>query len=120
MTDIVFHIPCTRVPGFKIHDTHLIELSAERDRDIHTQLARRLDRDVLQNDMQKVVPLPRHSVRGVACRYKVSRMSGEGEETAGLAGIPLGVMDYIPFGCIRLYCWSDWELESRETYRRKS
>ena len=33
---------------------------------------------------------------GIESRYKVPRMAGEGEESAGVAGVPLGVVHYLP------------------------
>ena len=46
--------------------------------------------------MGEVVPLPWHSMPGIESRYKVPRMAGEGEESAGVAGVPLGVVHYLP------------------------
>ena len=46
--------------------------------------------------MREVVPLPWHSMPGIEGRYKVPRVAGEGEESAGVAGVPLGVVHYLP------------------------
>ena len=46
--------------------------------------------------MREVVPLPWHSMPGIESRYKVTRRAGEGEKTAGVVGVPLGVVHYLP------------------------
>ena len=46
--------------------------------------------------MREVVPIPWYSMPGIEGRYKVARMAGEGEQTAGVAGVPLGVVHYFP------------------------
>ena len=46
--------------------------------------------------MGEVVSLPWHSMPGIEGRHKVPRMAREGEETAGLAGVFLGVMHNLP------------------------
>lgn len=37
---------------------------------------------------------------GIKSRYQVTRVTGEGEETAGVAGVPLGVVHDLPFVCV--------------------
>jgi hypothetical protein len=46
--------------------------------------------------MGEVLPLPWHSMPGIESRYKVPRMAREGEESAGVAGVSLGVVQYLP------------------------
>lgn len=96
-TDIVFHISCLRIPRLEVYDSHLVDLGLKWYRDIHTQLPRRLDGHILQDDVGEVISLPWHSMSGIEGRHKVPGMAGEGEETAGVAGVSLGVMYYLPF-----------------------
>lgn len=96
-THMVFHIPRPGVPRLEVHDSHLVDLGPKWYRDVHTQLPRRLDGHILQDDVGEVVPLPWHPIPGIEGRHKVPRMAGEREETAGAAGVPLGVVQYPPF-----------------------
>lgn len=96
-TDMVLHIPCLRIPRLEVHDSHLIDLGLKWYRDIQTQLPRRLNGHILQDDIGEVISLPWNSISGIEGRHKVPRMTGEREETAGAAGESLGVMHYLPF-----------------------
>ena len=97
VTDIVFHIPRAWISRLEVHDAHLVDLSLKWYRDVHTELSRRLDRYVLQDDIGEVAFLPWHSMPGIEGRHQVPRMAGEGEETAAAAGILLGIVQYLTF-----------------------
>ena len=94
---MVFHIPRLRIPRLEVYDSHLVDLGLKWYRDIHTQLPRRLNGHILQDDVWEVISLFWHSVSAIEGRHKVPRMAGEREETTGAAGVSLGVMHYFPF-----------------------
>ena len=113
---MVFHIPCLWILRLEVYDSHLVDLSLKWYRDIHTQLPRRLDGHIMQDDVGEVISVFWHSISAIEGRHKVPRMAGEREETTGAAGVSLGVMHYLPF-FVSAYATANRRQGGR--YRRK-
>ena len=117
-TNIMLYIPCARVLGLKIDYSRLVFVRSERYGDIYTQLPRRLNGNILQNDSGKVIALLGHSVSSIQRRDKVARMAREGEKRASVSRDFLGVVYNLTLVSVSAYLLllvRDWG----SGYRRK-
>jgi hypothetical protein len=103
---MVLYIPCRGVLRLKVHDTHLVDFRLERYRDIHTELSRRLNTHVFENNMREVVFCSRYSILGIQSRYQVPRVARERQKTARASRVSSRIVYYLSWSMLDDTCWA--------------